>query len=134
MIIERSNFGKLTLLIAIIFAGSIIAGCVGSPQVQLDITAKAASGLILENKGGDALVLKDVKITVKREIDGKFVDGLNSRLVSDIQDPPGMETLSAGKKLTHTWKESLSLGEVLVVTLEDAPSGKLIFNQKVTVR
>ncbi|MCE8424259.1 MAG: type IV pilin [Candidatus Methanoperedens sp.] len=137
MITERSNYGKLTLLpIAIILIASIIAGCVGSkgPQTQLDITAKAASSLILEHKGGDALVLTDVKITVKKEVDGKFVDGLNSVLLSDFQDIPGMDTLVAGKKITHTWKEPLSLGDVLLITLEDVPSGKLIFNQKVSVR
>ena len=142
MITERYNYKKLTMAIATILAAMIIAGCVDSkdsqtpkaPETQLDILAKSASGLILENKGGDALVLKNIKISVKKEVDGKFVDGLNSKLVSDIQDPPEIEILAAGKKIIHTWKESLSLGEVLIITIDDVPSGKMIYNQKITVR
>lgn len=129
---------NLIVIITLIVV-AVIAGCVGTkaPQAQLDFSAKAASGLIITNKGGEPLVLKDEKITVIREVNGKVVDGLNAVPLygnaPEFQDAPVIETLASGQKIRHVWIETLSLGEVLVITIQDTPTGKLIVNTKVTV-
>lgn len=127
------------MVILLIIAAVIFAGCAGTkvPQAQLDFSAKAASGLIITNNGGDTISLKDEKITVTREVNGKIIDGLNAVQLygnnPEIQDAPVIEKMEPGQKIRHVWKESLSLGEVLVITIQDVPSGKLIVNTKVTV-
>ncbi len=130
---------NLILAVALILAIAAIAGCAGTkaPQAQLDFSAKAVSGLIITNTGGDTISLKDEKITVAREVNGKVVDGLNAVLLygsaPEFQDAPVIEKLGPGQKIRHVWKEPLSLGEVLVITIQDAPSGNIIVNTKVTV-
>ena len=132
-------FKHIALIAITLILVSVIAGCVGTkaPQAQLDFSAKAASGLIITNKGGDTISLKDEKITVTREVNGKVMDGLNAVPLfgnnPEFQDGPAVETMTAGQKIRHVWKESLSLGEVLVITIQDAPSGNIIVNTKVTV-
>jgi hypothetical protein len=131
---------KHTALIAIILVlAAATAGCVGSkaPQAQLDFSAKAASGLIITNKGGDTISLKDEKITVTREVNGKVVDGLNAvplyGSTPEFQDAPVIQNMGPGQTIRHVWKESLSLGEVLVIKIQDAPTGNTIVNTRVTV-
>ncbi len=106
-------------------------------NAQLEFTAKAASGLIITHTGGDPIALKDEKITVKREVNGNVVDGLDSVPLyghtPEFQDAPILETLAAGQKIRHVWKESLLIGDVLIITIQDTPSGKFIANTKVTV-
>ncbi len=133
-------FLKHIALIAItLILASVIAGCVGTkaPQSQLDFSAKAASGLTITNKGGDTISLKNEKITVIRDVNGKVVDGLNAVALygstPEFQDAPVIENLGPGQKIRHVWKEPLSLGEVLVITIQDVPSGNQIVNTKVTV-
>ncbi len=131
--------GNAAVAVTLILAAAVIAGCVGTkaPQTQLDFSARAASGLIITNKGGESMALKDEKITVTREVDGKVVDGLNAIPLygntPEFQDAPVIETLVPGQKIKHVWKEPLSIGEVLIITLQDEPSGKVIVNTKVTV-
>lgn len=137
--IDIKGIKSLNLLVATALILAVVSGCVGTqvPQVKLDITAKAASGLIITHNGGDKMMLKDVKITVKREINDKVVDGLNAVPLfgnnPEFQDAPVLETLTAGQKIRHVWKESLLVGDVLVITIQDAPSGNLIAGTKVTV-
>ncbi len=139
--ITLEQFGHINpiILIALIMSAVLIAGCVGqkSPEVRLDIAAKAASGLIISNNGGDTVILKDEQITVKRDVNGKVVDGLNAVPLygntPEFQDTPALENLEPGQKIKHTWKESLLVGDVLVITIQDIPSGKAIVNLKVTV-
>ncbi len=127
------------VLIILILSAALVAGCVGqkAPEARLDIAAKAASGLIISNNGGDTVILKDETITVKKEVNGKVVDGLNAVSLygntPEFQDPPTLEKLEAGQKITHTWKESLLVGDVLLITIQDTASGKIISNIKVTV-
>ncbi len=73
-------FKHIALIAITLILASVIAGCVGTkaPQGELEFAAKAASGLIITHKGGEPLTLKDEKITVKREVDGKVIDGLNA--------------------------------------------------------
>ncbi len=131
---------NLVLAITLILAAILVAGCVGTgtkaPESRLDITAKAASALIISNNGGDTLNLKDEKITVKREVNGKIVDGLNGVILygntPEFQDTPVLEKLEPGQKIKHTWKESLLVGDVLIITIQDIPSGKTIVDTKVT--
>lgn len=129
---------NLIVLIALMLIVALVAGCVGAkaPEVRLDIAAKAASGLIISHNGGDALTLKDMKITVKKEINDKVVDGLNAVPLyggaPEFQDSPVLEKLAAGQKIKHPWKESLMVGDVLVITIQDA-SGSTIVNTKVAV-
>ncbi len=132
-------FKHIALVAITLILVSVIAGCVGTkaPQGQMEFAAKAVSGLIITHKGGEPLTLKDEKITVKREVDGKVMDGLNAVPLfgnnPEFQDGPAVETLTAGQKIRHVWKESLIIGDVLVITIQDAPSGNIIVNTKVTV-
>ena len=132
-------FKHIALIAITLILVSVIAGCVGTkaPQGQIEFVAKAASGLIITHKGGEPLTLKDEKITVKREVDGKVMDGLNAVPLlgnnPEFQDGPAVETLTAGQKIRHVWKDSLIIGDVLVITIQDAPSGTIIVNTKVTV-
>lgn len=127
-----------TALIALMLVIALVAGCVGekAPEVRLDIAAKAASGLIISHNGGDTLMLKDVKITVKKEVNDKVVDGLNAVPMyggaPEFQDVPVLEKLAAGQRIKHPWKESLIVGDVLVIIIQDA-SGQTIVNTKVAV-
>ena len=134
--IDGSKCIYLALAIFLLLS-AVIAGCVTKPDVQLDITASAASGLVITHKGGDPLILKDEKITVKREVNGKLVDGLDSvplyGATPEFQDAPAVQTLAAGQKIRHTWKETLLLREVLLVTIQDAASGRVIADIRVTV-
>jgi hypothetical protein len=133
------GYKSINMILAIALFVAVIAGCVGTkaPDSRLDIMAKAASGLIITNNGGDAVVLSNEKITVKREVNNKVVDGLNGVLLfgnsPEFQDAPVMEKLTAGQRITHTWKESLMVGDVLLITIQDTASGKMIVDTKVTV-
>ncbi len=134
------GFKPLNLIaIVLIMVAAIVAGCAGTkaPQSQLDFSAKAASGLTIINNGGDTIILKDEKITVKNEVNGKVVDGLNAVPLygntPEFQDAPVITTLGPGQKIRHVWIEPLSLGDVLVITIQDAPSGNIIADTKVTV-
>jgi hypothetical protein len=127
------------IAIVLIMAAAVVAGCTGTktPQPKLDFAAKAASGLTITNNGGDTIALKDEKITVKREVNGNVVDGLNAVPLygntPEFQDAPVIATLGPGQKIRHVWTEPLSLGDVLVITIQDTPSGNYIVNTKVTV-
>lgn len=105
------------------------------PTANLEISAKATSGLIISHNGGDPLILKDETITIK--INDKVVDGLNEVLLfgntPEFQDSPAIATLSASQKIKHSWKESVSSGEVLTVTIQDLPTGMLVADTTVTV-
>lgn len=130
---------NLFLVIALIIAAVAVAGCAGTkaPQSQLDFTARSATGLIITNNGGDPVILKDEKIIVKREVNGKLVDGLNGVPLygnnPEFQDAPAIGTLEPGQKIKHSWKETISLGDVLLISVQDVPTGKVIIDIKVTV-
>jgi hypothetical protein len=139
---DKINIGRfkgISLMMVIALTLAVVSGCAGTkaPDTRLELTAKAASGLIITHNGGDTIVLKDEKITVKREVNDKVVDGLNAVPLygntPEFQDAPVIETLAAGQKIRHVWKESLLVGDVLVITIQDTPSGKLIVKTKVTV-
>lgn len=130
------HFNLMVAIIVILAAG--VAGCVDSKNApQLVFTAKAASGLLINHAGGDVVVLKDMKITVKKEIDNKVVDGLSGIPLfggmPEFQDAPAVETLSAGATIRHTWKSPLSIGDVLVITVQDTASGKVVVETRVAV-
>lgn len=140
MVKITGEFRPINLVaIVIIMAAAVATGCTGTkaPQSQLAFSAKAASGLTITNNGGDTITLKDEKITVKRDVNGNVVDGLNAVPLygntPEFQDAPVVATLGPGQKIRHVWVEPLSLGEVLVITIQDAPSGNIITNTKVTV-
>ncbi|VVB87676.1 Uncharacterised protein [uncultured archaeon] len=130
---------NLLVVIAVIAAAVAVAGCSGTkaPQSQLDFTAKSATGLIITNNGGDPVILKDEKITVKRAVNDKVIDGLWGvplyGSAPEFQEAPAVDTLKPGQKIRHIWKEPLSLGEVLLISVQDAPTGKTIVDTKVTV-
>ncbi|NJD76752.1 MAG: hypothetical protein FIB08_06620 [Candidatus Methanoperedens sp.] len=57
------------IMLVIILAAAVLAGCTEKApqtQLQLDITAKAATSLVITQKGGEKLILKDAKITVTK--------------------------------------------------------------------
>ena len=129
---NRIKYSSLMISITLILSAIIIVGCVGTkaPETQLDLQAKSATGLIITNNGGDTLTLKDQIITVKKQVNNEVVDGLNAVALygnsPEFQDAPVVEKLEAGRKIKHSWKGSLSIGEVLIITIQDVPSGKII--------
>ena len=135
--IAKDGFGSIGLIAVVIILSAITAGCFGKPQAELDITATAASGLVITHKDGDTLTLKDERITVEREVSGKIVDGLDGvpmyGSAPEFQDAPAVETLAVGQKIRHTWRETLLLRDVLVVTILDEPSGRVVAEARVTV-
>jgi FlaG/FlaF family flagellin (archaellin) len=128
---------RIVMVIAILL--TVVAGCVETkaPEARLEIVAKAATGLTITHAGGDPFVLSSEKITVKRQVNDKVVDGLNGVALFgntlEFQDQPVIEKLAAGEKIKHKWNESLMIGDVLMITIQDVPSGKMIVNTKISV-
>jgi hypothetical protein len=113
-----------------------------APTVQLRIQAVNSSTttdsvLKLTHNGGDALILKDEKITVTDAISGNPVDAISGLTLVEFQNPPlNLPTLGAGASLTHEWNATSSTpakGTILKVMVQDIPSGQVITQMQVTV-
>ncbi|HEY9205558.1 MAG TPA: type IV pilin [Candidatus Methanoperedens sp.] len=132
------GFKRINLIVLVLIIVAVLfAGCAGNaPKAQLEITAKAATSLVITHKGGEKLVLKDMKITVTKEVNGKVVDGMNGVPMygnnPEIQEQPAIEILESGNAIKHQWKESLLLGDILAVKIQDA-SGNIIYQDKIKV-
>jgi FlaG/FlaF family flagellin (archaellin) len=110
-----------------------------APQVQLKFTANG-TGLKISHDGGDSLILKDEKITIKFAANDTAI---NSTLPLHADSgttafQSTAESLAAGSTLSNyagLWGTytSLSVGTVLQVSILDVPSGQLITSTKVTV-
>ena len=154
----------LMVAITVILAAVIAAFVFGmgtptkAPQVQLKLTATSGTGgyLKISHDGGDSLILKDEKITIKYAKDGSLVKSTIAGIPAD-KGLDGMilfaatggfttvETLAAGNYIINTWEGTSptglgvdpvnvpAKGEILQVTILDVPSGAIITNTKVTV-
>jgi hypothetical protein len=114
-----------------------------APSVQLRITAINTSTSIgelkLTHNGGDALILKDQKITVSDAIDETQHYYVNAVTLNEFQNGAAVaDTLGAGASIVHSWNatvgnEAPTKGTILKVMLQDIPSGQVITQMQITV-
>lgn len=140
----------LMVAITVILAAVIAAFVFGmgtptkAPQVQLKFTASNVSAgndiLKISHDGGDPLVLKDEKITIRNAvtdaivsgIDGWFVTGTTAGQIDVFMAYPGNDTLPAGSAIQNA-SMTLIKGSIIKITILDIPSGQMIASTKVTV-
>lgn len=136
----------LMVAITVILAAVIAAFVFGmgapakAPQVQLKITATSGPTGILKisHDGGDSLILKDEKLTVKFATNDTLLTGLNQIPLFDSGTTKFtiVETLAAGSIIQNDWiafTAAPPAGSIIQVTILDIPSGQVITNTKVTV-
>jgi flagellin-like protein len=151
----------ITVILAAVIAAFVfgMGPPVKAPQTQLKFSANA-TGLKINHDGGDPLVLKDEKLTVKFAVnDTKLVDSMPLSGTGGVYDGTGAlgvksftsgDSLTAGSSISNygnatspLWSygtgvavstfTSMSVGTILQVTVLDVPSGQLIASTKVTV-
>ncbi len=136
----------LMVAITVILAAVIAAFVFGmgtptkAPQVQLKFTATSnVSGvngsLKISHDGGDPLVLKDEKITIKNAVDDSIISGVNGMFLTAPTGGfmgSGNDTLSAGGSITNSGL-LLNQSAIIKITILDIPSGQVIASSKVTV-
>ncbi len=140
----------LMVAITVILAAVIAAFVFGmgtptkAPQVQLKFTATNVStgtdSLKISHDGGDPLVLKDEKITVKDAVTDAIVSNISAIPLTGSTETgdvgfmhyPGNDTLSAGNSITNSTL-TLVKGAIVKITVLDVPSGQVIASSKVTV-
>lgn len=143
----------LMVAITVILAAVIAAFVFGmgaptkTPQTQLQFTA-ATSGLTVTQSGGDTLLLKNEKITIKDAVKGTVLlpaitldsAGLFTNSTGSLQTTlaPGYAVnataaniILIGSNSTIPWPVT---GSVIQITVMDVPSGQLIANTQVTVQ
>lgn len=123
----------ITVILAAVIAAFVfgMGPPVKAPQVQLKLTANT-TGLKISHDGGDSLVLKDEKLTIKYATNDT---ALNTSLAL-YSGFTTTETLAAGSVITNyagLWVSPLPVGTILQVSVLDTPSGQVIANTKVTV-
>ncbi|MGB8216789.1 MAG: type IV pilin N-terminal domain-containing protein [Candidatus Methanoperedens sp.] len=134
----------LMVAITVILAAVIAAFVFGmgtptkAPQVQLKFTAtyvnSSNSSLKISHDGGDPLVLKDEKITVRSAVDDSIISGIDGWFLQAtnggfVTTP---DTLSAGSSITNS-ALNLNQSAIIKITVLDVPSGQVIASSKVTV-
>ncbi|MCZ7399037.1 MAG: type IV pilin N-terminal domain-containing protein [Candidatus Methanoperedens sp.] len=137
----------ITVILAAVIAAFVfgMGPPVKAPQAQLQFTATTSS-LKITHSGGDPLVLKDEKITIKNAATGTPI--LSSTLMYDNSGGGGLNfsigstnqsTLTPGNSVTNAtvlvtgagvWPAS---GSIIQITILDVPSGQVIADTKVTV-
>lgn len=135
----------LMVAITVILAAVIATFVLGmgtptkAPQVQLKFTATNLSGpnndiLKISHDGGDPLVLKDLKITIRDSVTDDIVSATDSLLLQATSGgfTIAPTTLSAGSSLTNNTM-TLTKDAIIKITILDVPSGQVITNSKVTV-
>ncbi len=133
----------ITVILAAVIAAFVfgMAPPAKAPSVQLRITAvntsdAGAGELKLTHNGGDALILKDEKITVTDAISNANYNVSAITLVQ-FQSATSLETLGAGASISHVWDTGANAapakGSILKVMLQDIPSGQVITQMQITV-
>ncbi|MFZ3059312.1 MAG: type IV pilin N-terminal domain-containing protein [Candidatus Methanoperedens sp.] len=124
----------ITVILAAVIAAFVfgMGPPVKAPQAQLKVSANT-TGLKISHDGGDSLVLKDEKLTIKWATN-------DTTLNNSLAVYPGFttsETLAAGSVISNyngLWVSPLPVGSILQISLLDTPSGQVIANTKVTVQ
>ncbi|VVB56156.1 Uncharacterised protein [uncultured archaeon] len=133
----------ITVILAAVIAAFVfgMAPPAKAPSVQLRVSAinNGSGGTFqITHNGGDALILKDQKMTVTNAVNGAIVDGLmgtNLRLNgTEFQSGIAIDTLGAGTSIIHNWNGTApDKGTILKVMLQDVPSGQVITQMQITV-
>jgi flagellin-like protein len=136
----------ITVILAAVIAAFVfgMGPPVKAPQTQLKITATAGSSgyLKISHDGGDSLVLKDQKLTVKWATNDTIM--LNAIPMTNgtsvTNGFTSTETLAAGSYVQNNWVNIGATGgnqplqgQILQISILDTPSGQVIANTKVTV-
>ena len=135
----------ITVILAAVIAAFVfgMAPPAKAPSVQLRVTAINNSvdvgELKLTHNGGDALILKDEKITITDAIDESKhydIDAVTLIQFQNVASP--VDTLGAGTSITHSWNatgtnQAPAKGSILKVMLQDIPSGQVITQMQITV-
>ncbi len=139
----------ITVIIAAILAVFAfgIGGPQKSPEVNLKYTAVvdpvAGPMLKISHEGGDALILKDEKMTVTYASTGNdAITGLVPPAVPVALDNTaggwntvvGVDTLAAGQTIEGTLDAGAIVGTILEVKIVDTPTGQLISKSRVVVQ
>ncbi len=133
----------ITVIIAAILAvfSFGIGGPTKAPEVNLKYIGVANStggNLSLTHEGGDALILKDEKITVNFASNGTTALSSSQPMPLDsaggFQYINGKDTLAAGQKITGPLVAGIKVGEILEVIIVDTPTGQLISKARVVVQ
>ena len=128
----------ITVILAAVIAAFVfgMAPPAKAPSVQLRITADTDDIKIAHN-GGDALILKDEKITVTNAVNETVIDGLSGIAlkgnIPEFQNNTVVDTLGAGANIYHNWSVPPAKGDILKVMLQDIPSGQVITQMQITV-
>jgi len=143
----------ITVIIAAILA--VFAFGIGAPTkapaTNLKYTAvfdsvTTTSTLTISHQGGDALILKDEKMTVTFAKNGNdaitaavppavpVALDATSTVWQTIPAVPGLDTLAAGQSIGGPLDLTAITGEILNVQIVDVPTGQIISNTKVVVQ
>jgi flagellin-like protein len=137
----------ITVIIAAILAVFAfgIGGPQKSPEVNLRFTAVddgTNTTLKISHEGGDALILKDEKMTVTFAADG--TDALPTPVAppqsvqmdstSAAWQTTALNTLAAGQVIEGPLDTTATTGEILEVRIVDTPTGQLISKARVVVQ
>lgn len=137
----------ITVIIAAILAvfSFGIGGPAKAPEVNLKYSAvndSVATTLKITHEGGDALILKDEKMTVTFAADGSDAITIGSatpvakaldNATGGWQTPTTLNTLAAGQVISGPLG-SAGTGTILEVKIVDTPTGQLISKSRVVVQ
>lgn len=137
----------ITVIIAAILAVFAfgIGGPQKSPEVNLRFTAVddgSVQTLKITHEGGDALILKDEKMTVTFAADGSDAITVGATpvavaldaTVGTWQTPTALDTLAAGQVIEGALATTATTGTILEVKIVDTPTGQLISKARVVVQ
>ena len=130
----------ITVILAAVIAAFVfgMAPPAKAPSVQLRVTADVTN-LNITHNGGDALILKDERITITNAVNNTAVDGITAIALRgntpEFQNSTVVDTLGAGASIGHRWGAGAApaKGDILNIMLQDIPSGQVITQMKVTV-
>lgn len=138
----------ITVIIAAILAVFAfgIGGPQKSPEVNLKFTAvidpTAGSILRISHEGGDALILKDEKMTVTYASTGNdaITGAVPPATPVALDNAAGgwntvaLDTLAAGQIIEGPLDAGATVGTILEVKIVDTPTGQLISKSRVVVQ
>lgn len=135
----------LMVVITVILAAIVAAFAFGigvkqkAPETQLTFQASTTGGLTMTSSGGDTILLKN------EVVDATVYGGDGTSVLHNAYIGTGNATLAPGARISVqdnssgtpvTWNgvNKPASGNILSVTVLDAPTGQLIANTQVTVQ
>lgn len=134
----------LMVVITVILAAIVAAFAFGigvkqkAPETQLTFQASTSGGLTMTSAGGDSILLKN-EIVTATTYGGDGTKNLYNTSIGtgNATLAPGASIMViAGPTSSNIWNTSATpaAGNILTVTVLDAPTGQLIANTQVTVQ